>query len=381
MVRMITRSKLGLIIGSVIAALVAMPQLALADGGGTEPFTTTYRIAFTNTWASSTHPTSFPGNAHWSPLVGGVHNANVTFWEPGGLASPGIKSMAETGGTSILRNEVTASPDALSDLVGARLPASGGDDPVLLGQATQIPAVTVTQNFSLLTVVTMVAPSPDWFAGVHGESLQSGDGGWLANKAVTVYPYDAGTDSGTTYTAPNSVTTPPQPITSLQGVSPFSNEAVGTFTFTRVNFSDLALSKSVAPLANVAPQSSLTYTLVLSNSGDTTAAGVVLTDTLPLSTTFAGWLNQPSEAKANAGVITWSGDVPTGTLVTLTYVVTYTGPAQGQTITNTAQFAHSSAQGSQTGQASAVFSVQSTIDPPHPDPGTMFKLYLPLLLK
>jgi hypothetical protein len=40
-------------------------------------------------------------------LIGATHNANVSFWAPDELASPGIERMAEMGGTTVLRNEFT----------------------------------------------------------------------------------------------------------------------------------------------------------------------------------------------------------------------------------------------------------------------------------
>ena len=51
----------------------------------------------------------------------------------------------------------------------------------------------------------MIAPSPDWFVGITGMSLY-GDEGWIEERVVDLYPYDAGTDSGTSYTSPNEPT-------------------------------------------------------------------------------------------------------------------------------------------------------------------------------
>ena len=52
-----------------------------------------------------------------------------------------------------------------------------------------------------------------------------------------LYPYDAGTDSGTNYTSPNNPTDPAEPIFAIEGY-PFyyNNEVVplGTFTFKKV---------------------------------------------------------------------------------------------------------------------------------------------------
>ena len=80
----------------------------------------------------------------------------------------------------------------------------------------------------------MIAPSPDWFVGVSGRSLQDESGEWLEELEVTLYPYDAGTDDGATYTSANADSSPQQPIRGIRGEAPFSDAPIGTFTFTRI---------------------------------------------------------------------------------------------------------------------------------------------------
>lgn len=45
----------------------------------------------------------------------------------------------------------------------------------------------------------MISPSPDWFVGVSALELCQPDCTWLESKIVDLYPWDAGTDKGTTY--------------------------------------------------------------------------------------------------------------------------------------------------------------------------------------
>ena len=189
-----------------------------------------YRIVFNATWSSSTHPTNFPGGAHFSPLIGAVHNDSVSFWTVGETSSPGIESMAETGATGILTSEIRATiPKSARSVINGR----GIGSP---GSAT-IQRVTVTLDFPLVTLVTMIAPSPDWFVGVSGMSLQDGLGQWVDELQIVLYPYDSGTDDGTSYTSGNDDSSPKQPIRSLKDVNPFSEEPIGTFTFTRTDAS------------------------------------------------------------------------------------------------------------------------------------------------
>ena len=93
--------------------------------------------------------------------------------------------------------------------------------------------VLVDGNFPYLTLISMVAPSPDWFAGVSGLALRDGQGQWKQQIIVDLYPYDAGTEEGTGYSISNPETVPHQPIQSLTGVSPFSAQPVARLTLIR----------------------------------------------------------------------------------------------------------------------------------------------------
>ena len=189
-----------------------------------------YSIVFNATWSASTHPTNFPGGAHFSPLIGAVHNDSVSFWAVGETSSPGIESMAETGATGILTSEIRATiPESARSVVNGR----GIGSP---GSAT-ISRVVVRLDYPLITLVTMIAPSPDWFVGVSGQSLRDEFGQWVDELEVVLYPYDSGTDDGSSYTSGNDDSSPKQPIKSLKGVSPFSEARIGTFTFTRIDAS------------------------------------------------------------------------------------------------------------------------------------------------
>ncbi|MEM7259984.1 MAG: hypothetical protein AAF404_21640, partial [Pseudomonadota bacterium] len=68
----------------------------------------TYRVTFNASWSADSHPLEFPSNPHFSGLVGAVHNEQVQFWMSGQLATDGMKLMAETGGKTLLLEEVDA---------------------------------------------------------------------------------------------------------------------------------------------------------------------------------------------------------------------------------------------------------------------------------
>jgi hypothetical protein len=186
-----------------------------------------YRVTFESTWSESTHPTDFPqfGLAHYSRLVGATHNANAnaTFWADGEAATEGIKQMAESGQTGALNGEVNTaitSGTAAAVLLGMDLDPTPGSTSFTFD---------IDENHPLVTLVTMIAPSPDWFLGVSGVNLFEG-GAWVDKVTVTLGPWDAGTDSGTTYVSEDQATSPPGTIREISG-GPFSSQPLGTFTF------------------------------------------------------------------------------------------------------------------------------------------------------
>ncbi len=196
-----------------------------------EAETATYEVIFDASWSRATHPYEFPGNPHFSGLIGGTHNDSISFWNTGGIATDGIESMAETGGTLQLQREVEAAIDAGNAESVVRGPGIGRS-PNAVSQRFEI-----SEAYSLVTLVSMIAPSPDWFVGTSGLDLRP-DGEWLGQVVYDLLPYDAGTDSGLNYTSSDQDTSPAEVISQLTDL-PFDQPTpLGTFTFRRVLDSD-----------------------------------------------------------------------------------------------------------------------------------------------
>lgn len=213
---------------TTVIILVAQSMPALAQPATPSAL---YRVTFNATWSQASHPhpdgaASFPDNAHFSPLIGATHSEDAHFWAPGELASSGIEQMAETGGISGLREEISAAGSDALDLLQGGGAQSPGDATVQRFQADL--------DHPLVTLVTMVAPSPDWFVGVHGLSLLDEQGAWRETITVTLTAYDAGSDDGVDYRSANAEPATHQPIANMRGMAPFSNEPIGTFTFERI---------------------------------------------------------------------------------------------------------------------------------------------------
>ncbi|RAP27791.1 elongation factor Ts [Candidatus Marinamargulisbacteria bacterium SCGC AG-343-D04] len=188
-----------------------------------------YRVTFTSNWSEDTHPVNFPSNPHFSGLVGTTHKEGVFFFSVGNNASVGIESMAETGSKALFLSELSSSDDTQYELSGS-------------GLSTSPSSVTldffISSSYPSVTLVSMLAPSPDWFVGVSDLRLiENGD--WVQSKTVTLNVYDAGSDNGIMFTSSNSDTSPKEAVSLLDSSSldtDFSSgePAIGTFYFEKL---------------------------------------------------------------------------------------------------------------------------------------------------
>ncbi len=212
--------------GGAMDAAMDSPDSSTRGAGCTE--TAEYEVAFVGTWSAETHPDGFPPGPHFSPLIGAVHDDAFDMWTIGELATDGIESMAETGGTSGLDSEVTAAEPAASVVRGPGVGVSPG---------TATTTFVATADTPFLSITTMLAPSPDWFAGFDAVALCVEDA-WVDSLELEAILYDAGTDSGPTYVAPNDDTNPAEVIRALDE-PPFHDGSdfvpVGRFEITRLD--------------------------------------------------------------------------------------------------------------------------------------------------
>jgi hypothetical protein len=210
-----------------IISVLALALPAMAGPGETA----TYEMIWNASWSADTHPGAYPGNGHFTPISGTAHDASAVFWEAGGLASPGIEEMAEKGKTTPLDLEIQAQIDAGHALQFLKFQGTVAEDM----PTVKVYEITVTEEFPLLTLTSMVAPSPDWFIGLNSLDFAP-DGEWVERITVDLYAWDAGTDSGTNFGSPNEDTDPQEPISTLAGVFPFFDlPPISTLTFNLVS--------------------------------------------------------------------------------------------------------------------------------------------------
>ena len=100
--------------------------------------------------------------------------------------------------------------------------------------------VEVTRDFSLVSLVTMLAPSPDWFTGVMKMDLcDTSTGTWRYNMTMNMLqPWDAGTEEGNMFNISNAPTDPVQNITliTISSDTPFKDEQGSIATLGKLVF-------------------------------------------------------------------------------------------------------------------------------------------------
>ena len=74
----------------------------------------TYSVTFQGNWTTDSTPGGVVAGAHFTTLIGAIHNDMVTFWESGGTATAGVENVAELGSTGTFESEINANSNAVS---------------------------------------------------------------------------------------------------------------------------------------------------------------------------------------------------------------------------------------------------------------------------
>ncbi|XP_034103911.1 uncharacterized protein LOC117567796 [Drosophila albomicans] len=187
-----------------------------------------YKVVLHTYWTRELFPKHYPDwrpTAQWTKTLGRTHNANYALYHIGQPATAGVKQFAETGKTEQLDSNAGEQQQQTMQAAGQahtqkQQPsqgfASGTERSVFdeftmpaiqLGAGRSEAKVFVDSNHSLVSLMTRIVPSPDWFIGVDSFELCVG-GSWIDTVTVELDPLDAGTDNGFTFTAPNWPTAP-----------------------------------------------------------------------------------------------------------------------------------------------------------------------------
>jgi hypothetical protein len=232
---MLTFKKIGLISISVISlAACGGSNNSDSQGGPQASEEATYRLTFNAKWNATDFPTGFPGNPHFSPVVGATHNDQDFLWKTGEPSTDGVKNVAETGSTDSYKAELEAKK------------VEGNVDNIFQGSGTPSPGETVfefkaNKLHPYISAISMIAPSPDWFIGIRDVNLYANNE-WLEKQTFDLKLYDAGSDLGITFSADNeaggsnviSLLTE-NAVDINAGVHSNSGKFVGTFTIDRID--------------------------------------------------------------------------------------------------------------------------------------------------
>ena len=188
--------------------VVCMTSVSAATAADTAQ----YKVTFTRLWTAKTHPFEYPKaglltGPHLSGLIGATHAAGgYSIFKIGALPTPGLERLSEEGKHSPLDQEIK---DAIAAGKAGSLFETG---PIRDASKTETVTVTVTTKFPMVSAVAMIAPSPDWFAGIADVNLME-NGKWVASRTVEMFAHDSGGDDGTTYEAPDKDNNPKKPTT------------------------------------------------------------------------------------------------------------------------------------------------------------------------
>lgn len=145
-------------------------------------------------------------------LMMAEHPEDIVIWEADGMASDGLKMLAESD---------DGDPAALiaeAESLGAVVRFRNGTQ--ILGLLTDTREITLAYTAPCVTYANAITPSPDWFVGFRICAVDE-EGMWKEEIAFTAVAWDAGTDDGDDYTSEDAASDPQQPISQLDK-APFS---------------------------------------------------------------------------------------------------------------------------------------------------------------
>lgn len=176
-----------------------------------------YEVMFQGLWNKETHPRDFPSSEwllHFSDVIGASHDINYRVWEAGGLASKGLTQVAKWGSPRLLESELKSESRHIRTIIKAR----GLWHPNVNGKTFAIFRTDSVNH--LVSIVSMLGPSPDWIVGVSALEMCLANCTWLDKKELFLYPWDAGVDSGISYESPDHPTEPQEPIARITSQYP-----------------------------------------------------------------------------------------------------------------------------------------------------------------
>jgi hypothetical protein len=168
-----------------------------------------YTIVVKSMWTKDRFPFEYPEagaftGPHFSGVIGASHKPPYSIFTVGSRPTPGLERLSEEGKHAPLDDEIRA---AIASGAAGMLFES---DALRDFKDSLVTTVRVDGDHPLVSLVMMVAPSPDWFTGVANVNLMENDA-WVSSRSLELWAYDSGGDDGTTYKAPDKDNNPKKP--------------------------------------------------------------------------------------------------------------------------------------------------------------------------
>ncbi|PXF44854.1 Spondin-1 [Gracilariopsis chorda] len=221
-------------IRKVLAVFLTLALFEAAVGSGCSG-QAVYQVSFTNLLTPENFGELIPSTGLvFSPLAGASHSNRFSFFTIRGFASPQVEQIAETGQNGRFVAQAT-------NLVptGKVRSVASADGPTMPGTTTSL-LFTVDCARPFITMLGMVAPSPDWIVQINNRNMFR-DGMFISSENGTLIAYDTGTDDGREFTSPvdASLDIPTEPQKNIAPLvedetDRFEGRIIGTFDIRKV---------------------------------------------------------------------------------------------------------------------------------------------------
>lgn len=189
-----------------------------------------YEVTLTTGWSAASHEDYHISTAHFSAPVIWVGPNNPVF-TLGSVASAGIEEVAEEGRTRKIKQELEGLETA-GDILSFQIHNSRVVTP---GEISF--EVTVNRDNPVVSLVSMIAPSPDWFVALEGLNMLS-EGRWKETAETQLLTLDAGTEYGETFDIGNLSTQPQGIITTLTDIPSQELPPFATISFRQLGYGE-----------------------------------------------------------------------------------------------------------------------------------------------
>jgi len=197
-----------------------------------------YKLQLDTFWSEQVFPKQYPQwrpPAQWSKSVGYSHQEPFSLFSLGTLVDEGVRQFVETGSSEVL--DQSSSNRTFLDAILA--------PPIVQGVGNTSTNVFVDGNHSMISVITKIVPSPDWFIGLDSLNLCQ-EGRFIQSFNTEAFPLDAGTDNGFTFTSPNWETEPRAEV--FQISNSFPAHPAGSFHYPSLSRLPMLAQYSVVKL-------------------------------------------------------------------------------------------------------------------------------------